>query len=115
MILTRSATAENNVDWANPNNALMSLPPLEEVKEQLLKTRKKPRTYRKLEKIDLSDVPAQPLILKNQLPKEFNDNTRKRRTNCNSSKYTGVYFDSKQKKWKAQMMIDGNVSVGVSV
>jgi hypothetical protein len=68
------------------------------------------RKYRSLEKIDLSDVPPQPLILKNSLPGVYTDNSRRRPVKeGKSSKYQGVYFDSKMNKWKAQMMIEGTV------
>lgn len=85
------------------------LPPLPEscAEIKVEEPQPKKRKYRKLEKIDLSDVPPQPLILKNRLPKEYTDNSRRRPTSAKSSKYLGVYFDAKQKKWKAQMMIDG--------
>ena len=65
--------------------------------------------------IDLEDVPPQPLILKNDLSrsKEYSDNTRRRHVKEGSSKYTGVYFAKDVNKWKAQIMIDGNVrSIG---
>mmetsp|Transcript_12586 Transcript_12586/g.23222 ORF Transcript_12586/g.23222 Transcript_12586/m.23222 type:complete len:345 (+) Transcript_12586:56-1090(+) len=51
--------------------------------------------------IDLANVPPQPLILKNKLICQ------------GSSKYTGVYFDQENNKWKAQIMADGSVrSIG---
>jgi len=66
--------------------------------------------------IDLSDVPPQPLILKNELTcknngRLYNDNTRRRSVNAGSSKYTGVYYEkgSSTSKWRAQMMVNGRV------
>lgn len=74
-----------------------------------LQSRAKKRKYRRtLEKIDLEDVPPQPLILKNSMPRDYTDNSRRRPVkDGKSSKYQGVYFDTKQEKWKAQMMIQG--------
>jgi hypothetical protein len=64
--------------------------------------------------IDLSDVPQQPLILKNQLDRtRYKDNTRHRPVKQGSSKYTGVYFDKTCNKWKAQILVKGVVrSIG---
>ena len=45
--------------------------------------------------LDLSDVPAQPPVLKRGHIKE------------GTSKYVGVYFDKRKKKWIAQIHIDG--------
>jgi len=68
--------------------------------------------------VDLTDVPPQPLILKNDLlrSKEYCDNTRRRNVKKGSSKYTGVYFEKQMNKWKAQIMIEGIVrSIGYYV
>lgn len=65
--------------------------------------------------IDLTGVPPQPLILKNQLGSTlYKDNSRRFRTDRpNCSKYTGVYYEAKQMKWKAQIMVEGKVrSIG---
>lgn len=65
--------------------------------------------------INLTDVPPQPLILKNSLSDggDYKDNTRRRPVKPRSSKYTGVYFDKTLGKWKAQIMVDGRVrSIG---
>jgi hypothetical protein len=63
-----------------------------------------------LEKIDLRGVPPQPLILKNSLPSEYADNSRRRPVKeGKSSKYLGVYYESNMRKGKAQMMIKGTV------
>ena len=69
--------------------------------------------------IDLTGVPPQPLILKNQLGNTlYKDNSRRfagrlRTDNPNCSKYTGVYYEKKQLKWKAQIMVEGKVrSIG---
>jgi len=60
--------------------------------------------------IDLSDVPPQPLILKNELSRtNYRDNSRRRPVKEGiSSKYTGVYY-VKNGKWKAQIMAGGRV------
>ena len=69
--------------------------------------------------IDLTGVPTQPLILKNEISSSgYKDNSRRRPVKASSSKYTGVYLDqsthsSVSKKWKAQIMVDGKVrSIG---
>ena len=65
--------------------------------------------------IDLTGVPSQPPILKNQLGSTlYKDNSRRFRTDRpNCSKYTGVYYEAKQLKWKAQIMVEGKVrSIG---
>ena len=60
--------------------------------------------------IDLTGVPPQPLILKNQLGHTlYSDNSRRRPTKEGSSKYTGIHFDAKWSKWKAQIMVEGKV------
>lgn len=78
-------------------------------------TKKRPRQQQASFVIDLSDVPPQPLILKNGLiqSKDYHDNTRRRNISEKSSKYTGIYFEKVAKKWKAQIMIEGQVrSIG---
>ena len=64
--------------------------------------------------IDLTGVPQQPLILKNDLSHtDYKDNTRRRPVKAGSSKYTGVYYEKTAAKWKAQIMVDGIVrSIG---
>ena len=64
--------------------------------------------------IDLTGVPPQPLILKNQLGTTlYEDNSRRRPTKEGSSKYTGIYYDAKWSTWKAQIMVEGKVrSIG---
>ena len=58
--------------------------------------------------IDLTGVPPQPLILKNQLSATcYKDSSRRRPTKAGSSKYTGTYYDRNLKKWKAQIMVQG--------
>lgn len=95
------------------NDALPPLPVLQGLGRSpspQLNAEKKKRKYRALERIDLNDVPPQPLILKNSLPREYTDNSRRRPfTEGKSSRYLGVYFDSNLSKWKAQMMIEGTV------
>lgn len=61
--------------------------------------------------IGLTGVPPQPPILKNQLGSTlYKDNSRRFRTDRpNCSKYTGVYYEAKQLKWKAQIMVEGKV------
>ncbi|KAL7452340.1 hypothetical protein ACHAWC_005310 [Mediolabrus comicus] len=78
-------------------------------------TKKRPRRQQGSFVFDLSDVPPQPLILKNDLvrSKDYCDNTRRRNISEKSSKYTGIYFEKGMKKWKAQIMIEGRVrSIG---
>ena len=62
--------------------------------------------------IDLTGVPPQPLILKNQLGHTlYEDNSRRRPTKEGSSKYTGIYYNKTQ--WKAQIMVEGKArSIG---
>ena len=64
--------------------------------------------------IDITDVPPQPLILKNGLDdNKYKDNSRRRPVKASSSKYTGVYYDKVTQKWKAQIMVDNRVcSIG---
>jgi len=57
--------------------------------------------------VDLSDVPPQPPILKNEVSSHYNDNSRRRNVSDTSSKYAGVYRSGN--KWKAQMYIQGAV------
>ena len=58
--------------------------------------------------IDLTGVPPQPLILKNQLSATcYKDNSRCRPTKAGSSKYTGTYYDKTWMKWKAVIMVQG--------
>lgn len=62
-------------------------------------------------KIDLSDVPNQPLILKHQVDL-YQDNTRQRPVRKKTaSKYMGVYLETNPgtKKWRAQIMVDKRV------
>jgi hypothetical protein len=63
-------------------------------------------------KIDLSDVPNQPLIFKHQVDL-YRDNTRQRPVNeKTASKYMGVYWESNAgglNKWHAQIMVDKRV------
>ena len=60
--------------------------------------------------IDLTGVPSQPLILKNELSRTgYADNSRTRPTTAESSRFTGVYHDRAQGKWKAQIFADGAV------
>jgi hypothetical protein len=62
-------------------------------------------------KIDLSDVPNQPLILKHQVGL-YRDNTRQRPVNeSTASKYMGVYWETSagMKKWRAQIMVNKRV------
>jgi hypothetical protein len=63
-------------------------------------------------KIDLSDVPNQPLILKHQVDL-YRDNTRQRPVNeKTASKYMGVYWEKNaggMNKWHAQIMVDKRV------
>lgn len=67
--------------------------------------------------IDLSDVPPQPLVLKNELSgvsSPYRDNSRRRPVKEGvSSRYTGVYRDDStwggRNRWKAQIMIRGAV------
>jgi len=60
----------------------------------------------------LVDVPPRPLILKNA-KRVYDDNTRRHPVKAGSSKYTGVYRDKSNGKWKAQIMVDGRVrSIG---
>jgi hypothetical protein len=64
-------------------------------------------------KVDLSDVPNQPLILKHQVDL-YRDNTRQRPANEKTKKtsnYLGVYWDGTRpiKNWRAQIMIDKRV------
>jgi hypothetical protein len=64
-------------------------------------------------KIDLSDVPNQPLILKHQVGL-YRDNTRQRPVNESvqvASKYMGVYWETSAgtKKWRAQIMVNKRV------
>jgi SHAQKYF class myb-like DNA-binding protein len=60
----------------------------------------------------LADVPPQPLLLKNA-KSMYNDNTRRHPVRAGSSKYTGVYRDKSNGKWKAQIMVNGRVrSIG---
>ena len=69
-------------------------------------TKRKSKSYF----IDLTGVPPQPLILKNQLGHTlYSDNSRRRPTKEGSSKYTGIYYDAKWPKWKAQIMVEGKV------
>jgi len=64
--------------------------------------------------IDITDIPPQPLILKNGLDdNNYKDNSRRRPVKASSSKYTGVYYDKVTQKWKAQIMVDNRVcSIG---
>jgi hypothetical protein len=63
-------------------------------------------------KIDLSDVPYQPLILKHQVDL-YRDNTRLRPVKeKTASKYMGVYWESNaggMSKWHAQIMVEKRV------
>jgi hypothetical protein len=61
-------------------------------------------------KIDVSDVPKQPLILKHQVDL-YQDNTRQRPVNGRkrASNYMGVYWESNAGKWRAQIMVDKRV------
>jgi hypothetical protein len=68
------------------------------------------RKRRVLEPIDLKNVPDQPLILKNAISQNYEDNSRRRPVKeGKSSRYAGIYFDDKLNKWKAQMMINREV------
>ena len=59
---------------------------------------------------DLTGVPPQPLILKNQLSATcYQDNSRRRPIREGSSKYTGVYYDKESEKWKAQIIVQGKL------
>jgi len=64
--------------------------------------------------IDLTGVPPQPPILKNQLGSTlYKSNFRPRPVREGSSKYTGVYFDAASSQRKAQIMVEGKVrSIG---
>ena len=70
------------------------------------KSRKKPSSSKT---IDLSDIPYQPPILKNDFSL-FHDNSRKRPRKEHSSQYMGIYFDPKLQSWKAQIHIEGRVT-----
>ena len=60
--------------------------------------------------IDLTGVPPQPPILKNQLNATcYKDNSRRRPIREGSSKYTGVSYDKEKKKWRAQIMVQGKL------
>jgi hypothetical protein len=60
-------------------------------------------------KIDLSDVPNQPLILKHQVDL-YRDNTRQRPVNEKSaSKYMGVYWEHNMNTWRSQIMLEKRV------
>jgi hypothetical protein len=60
--------------------------------------------------IDVSDVPDQPCILKDDDP--YKDNTRRRKGKM-TSKYMGVYWESTHSRWKSQVMLCGkNRSLG---
>lgn len=61
--------------------------------------------------IDLTDVPSQPLILKNSLPSHANykDNSRRRPVKPNSSRFTGVSYDKISCKYRAQIMVNKRV------
>eukprot|EP00550_Attheya_septentrionalis_P003946 CAMPEP_0198288602 /NCGR_PEP_ID=MMETSP1449-20131203/7047_1 /TAXON_ID=420275 /ORGANISM="Attheya septentrionalis, Strain CCMP2084" /LENGTH=289 /DNA_ID=CAMNT_0043986769 /DNA_START=10 /DNA_END=876 /DNA_ORIENTATION=- len=60
--------------------------------------------------IDVSDVPDQPRIKKNEDPYLDNSRTKKGKM---SSKYMGVYWDVRHNGWKAQVMLGGkNRSLG---
>jgi hypothetical protein len=73
--------------------------------------------------LDLSGIPEQPLILKNQV-NLYQDNTRKRpikttddddddannnKKKAKPSKYMGVYWENGMSKWHAQIMVKGRV------
>ena len=87
-------------------------------KEKSVKKKKSNKNIKSF--IDLTGVPPQPLLLKNDLSSrtanitDYKDNTRRRPVKEGiSSKYTGVYFDKTYGKWKAQMMVNGTVrSIG---
>ena len=58
--------------------------------------------------IDLTGVPPQPLILKNQLSATcYQDNSRRRPIGKGSSKYTGAFYKKKMQKWEARIMVQG--------
>ena len=60
--------------------------------------------------IDLTGVPPQPLILKNQLSATcYQDNSRRRPIREGSSKYTGVHYNKESKKWRAQLIVQGKL------
>ena len=92
--------------------------------DTIKKKRKLGRPIRKKKKqkqnissfIDISDVPEQPPILKNDFTNVntiYKDNFRQRPVGPKSSKYTGCYFDKSMGKWKSQIMADGRVrSIG---
>ena len=75
---------------------------------------KKQNTGNESSFIDITDVPPQPLILKNGLDdNNYKDNSRRRPVKASSSKYTGVYYDKVTQKWKAQIMVNNRVcSIG---
>lgn len=74
------------------------------------KSKKKRKRSTILEPIDLSDVPPQTPILKNNMPQEYVDNSRQRPViEGKSSNYLGVHWDTQMKKWRSQMMIKGVV------
>ena len=55
---------------------------------------------------DLTGVPPQPLILKNQMSATcYQDNSRRRPIREGSSKYTGVHYNKESKKWRAQLIV----------
>jgi len=60
--------------------------------------------------VDLSDIPYQQPILKNEFTR-FYDNSRKRPIKPNASKYTGVYFSEMHHSWRAQIQIKGRVTI----
>ena len=70
--------------------------------------RSKPAKRKGIGFIDLTGVPPQPLILKNQLSaSSYQDNSRRRPIGEGSSKYTGAFYKKKLQKWEARIMVQG--------
>jgi len=111
--------ANNNLQHNNEHTTIKKKRKLGKPIEPKTKNRKKKKPKQNTESssfIDISDVPEQPPILKNDFTNVntiYKDNFRQRPVGPKSSKYTGCYYEKSWGKWKSQIMVDGRVrSIG---
>jgi len=113
-----AAAASSDADTARPNDITTRSPSEKKRGRPRGSKSKKTSSVKKIcvggSYIDLTGVPPQPLILKNNLSRTvYRDNSRRRPVAEGSSRYTGIYLDKSAGKWKAQIMVDGSVrSIG---